>query len=216
MFTGIIEELGRVMALERGSRSARLAVAATAVVQDVRLGDSIAVNGVCLTVVDSSPSHLVADVMAETLERTTLGHLRTGEAVNLERALRLCDRLGGHLVTGHVDGVGRILEQQRLDIALLVRVGAPPPVLRYAIPKGSIAVDGVSLTLVNVDAGSFVVSLIPHTAGLTTLGHKHPGDLVNLEADIIGKYVERLLAGRPVPGGGGVDLEFLQRHGFMD
>lgn len=219
MFTGIIEELGTVIRIDRGPRSARLAVAGPVVLSDVRIGDSIAVNGVCLTVVDFDREVFRADVMAETLDRTNLGILRPGDRVNLERAARLGDRLGGHLVSGHIDGVGTIKTRRTLDIAILYEITAPEAVSRYLVPKGSVAIDGVSLTVVEAENGWFSVSLIPHTAEMTTLGRKKAGDRVNLEADLIGKYVDRLLgphreetAASKQPAG--LTLDFLSEHGF--
>lgn len=214
IFTGIIEELGKVRDIRTGSRSCQLEIGAGVVLTDVKLGDSIAVNGVCLTVVDFDSDRFVADVMWETLRKTNLERLHTGDLVNLERALRLGDRLGGHLVLGHVDGVGRIIEQRQVDIALVTRIGCSPELLRYVLPKGSVAVDGISLTVVECLSDSFTVSLIPHTAKSTTLGWKKPGDLVNLETDIIGKYVEQLMRGGTLASGKGIDLAFLQEHGF--
>ncbi|MZP29057.1 riboflavin synthase [Heliobacterium undosum] len=196
MFTGIVEELGVVRAISRGARSAKIEINAKTVVEDVKLGDSIAVNGVCLTVVRFDGSGFTADVMAETIDRTALSELQPGHRVNLERAVRAGDRLGGHIVSGHIDAVGVIRGQERVDIAVVTEIAAPPELLRYVIPKGSIAIDGISLTVVDVFEAAFTVSLIPHTAGLTTLGLKKPGHKVNLEADVIGKYVERLLTGR--------------------
>jgi len=219
----LVEELGRVHSLRRGSRSAQLAINAELVMNGVQLGDSIAVNGVCLTVTEFSASTFVVDIMAETLRRTNLEQLVPGARVNLERALRLGDRLGGHIVSGHIDGVGIFLREEKQDIARVFEIGAPSEVLKYILEKGSIAVDGISLTVVQVNEKSFTVSLIPHTAGLTTLGFKRIGDTVNLEADIIGKYVERLL--RPATGGEkgnnslgaetGLTLDFLVKNGFM-
>ncbi|MBC7104592.1 MAG: riboflavin synthase, partial [Firmicutes bacterium] len=174
---------------------------------------SIAVNGACLTVTALGGDSFTADVMAETLARTNLGELRPGDRVNLERALRLGDRLGGHLVTGHVDGVGVLLERRRQDISEVIAVQAPPEVLRYLVPKGAVAVDGVSLTVVDYDTGSFRVAIVPHTARHTTLGFKRPGAKVNLEADLIGKYVAKLLA--PHGRTGGLDEHFLAEHGFL-
>ncbi|MGI6514021.1 MAG: riboflavin synthase [Syntrophomonadaceae bacterium] len=214
MFTGIIEELGKVREIKRGSQSCQLEIGASRVLTDVKLGDSIAVNGVCLTVVAFEPERFAADVMWETLRKTNLERLRTGDLVNLERALRLGDRLGGHLVLGHVDGVGRVIEQRQVDIALVTRIGCSPELLRYVLPKGSVAVDGISLTVVECLGDSFTVSLIPHTAKSTTLGWKKPGDLVNLETDIIGKYVEQLMRGAAPAPGRGIDLAFLREHGF--
>ncbi|HOV42569.1 MAG TPA: riboflavin synthase [Syntrophothermus lipocalidus] len=215
MFTGIIEEVGTIREVRKSSFSCQLVIKAEQVLGDVKLGDSIAVNGVCLTVIDFDRDQFVADVMFETLKKTTLGYLRSGEKVNLERALRLSDRLGGHIVLGHVDGVGRIKEQTKVDISVVTRISASPDILRYVIPRGSIAVDGISLTVVEVWPDSFSVSLIPHTAEKTTLGFKKTGDYVNLEADIIGRYVERLsCSGDRSSKDGSVDIDFLREHGF--
>jgi len=217
IFTGIVEELGKVREIRRGNQSCQIEIGARRVLADVNLGDSIAVNGVCLTVVSFQDDRFTADVMWETLRKTNLEKLRPGDPVNLERALRMGDRLGGHLVLGHVDGVGRIIEQRRVDIALVTRISCPPELLRHILPKGSVAIDGISLTVVEVLAESFTVSLIPHTAKATTLGFKKIGDQVNLETDIIGKYVEHLLRRhQSAPGRSGMDLEFLQRHGFIE
>jgi riboflavin synthase len=202
MFTGIVEELGEVVAVEADGDSARLRVRGQIVGQGVRHGDSIAVNGVCLTVAElPAADEFAADVMAETLRRTSLGALAPGSAVNLERAMSLGARLGGHLVQGHVDGVGVVLERRAAQHWELVRVSLPLPLARYVVEKGSITVDGVSLTVTEVtglDAGecAFTVSLIPTTLELTTLGVKGPGEQVNLEIDVIAKYVERLLDAR--------------------
>ncbi|MBE3586412.1 riboflavin synthase [Desulfofundulus thermocisternus] len=219
MFTGLVEEIGILRHISRGKDSARLTVEAARIPGNLELGDSVAVNGVCLTVVSFTRSSFTVDVMAETLARTNLGHLQPGDRVNLERALRLGDRLGGHLVTGHIDGVGQVLRRQEHDIAILLTIGAAPEVLRYIVKKGSVAVDGTSLTVVDVDEEGFLVSLIPHTARHTILGAKKRGDLVNLETDIIGKYVERFL-NLPAPGqirgrSSGITLDFLAEHGFI-
>ncbi|HEX6327610.1 MAG TPA: riboflavin synthase [Jiangellaceae bacterium] len=192
MFTGIVEELGEVTALDLDDDSARLSVKAPVVSADAVPGASIAVNGVCLTVVDVRADVFTADVMRETLERSTLGGLRAGERVNLERAVRASDRLGGHIVQGHVDGVDEIQGRtpgERWDV---VRIGLPPKLARYVAEKGSIAVDGVSLTVSGLSDDWFEVSLIPTTLELTTLGLRKPGEWVNLEVDVIAKYVERL------------------------
>jgi riboflavin synthase len=192
MFTGIVEELGEVVALDVDGDSARLVVKAPLVTEDAERGASIAVNGVCLTVVDVRDDAFTADVMLETLERSTLGGLRAGERVNLERAVRASDRLGGHIVQGHVDGVDEIQSRtpgERWDV---VRIGLPPKLARYVVEKGSIAVDGVSLTVSAMGEDWFEVSLIPTTLELTTLGLRKPGEWVNLEVDVIAKYVERL------------------------
>jgi riboflavin synthase len=212
MFTGIIEELGTVRALRRSGGSARLSLSAAAVLEGTALGDSICVNGVCLTGVDIAGGEFSADVAVETLRVTNLGELTPGAQVNLERALRLSSRIGGHLVSGHVDAVGRIRGKRDEGTGWRVLFDAPDDVLRYVIKKGSIAIDGISLTVADVDHGGFSVAMIPHTAKLTTLGHKTAGDTVNLEADLIGKYVERLLQGRTVSG---VSLDLLKQNGFV-
>ncbi|HMF05355.1 MAG TPA: riboflavin synthase [Acidimicrobiia bacterium] len=194
MFTGIIEELGRVRAIERREGGARLEVMAGTVLEDVRAGDSIAVNGCCLTVVDHGDGWWAADAVIETLDRTALGDLERDEPVNLERPLRLSDHLGGHLVQGHVDAVGSVASRTPLaDGSTRFTFGAPPDLLRYVVEKGSVAVDGISLTVTALGDESFDVAVIPHTLAVTTLGHKHEGAAVNLEADLIAKYVERLL-----------------------
>ncbi|HEY6010831.1 MAG TPA: riboflavin synthase [Nitrospirota bacterium] len=211
MFTGIIEEMGSVRALRREGIAARLTISASAVLGGTVIGDSICVNGVCLTVVDLAKDGFSADVAAETLKVTNLGELKAGANVNLERALQLSARIGGHLVSGHVDAVGRIREKREEGNGWRIFIDAPETVLRYVIKKGSIAIDGISLTVADVDRSGFSIAMIPHTAKLTTLGFKAGGDSVNLEADIIGKYVERLLSGRVE---GGVNLDFLKRSGF--
>ncbi|MEN9822925.1 MAG: riboflavin synthase [Ilumatobacteraceae bacterium] len=191
MFTGIVEEMGEVDAYDPTPDGARLRIRAQQVLEGVGLGDSIAVNGCCLTVVDSGPDWWVADLSNETLERTTFGSgtIATGAPVNLERAVRLADRLGGHMVQGHVDGVGEIVAPVP-DL----RVRIPRHLLRYTVEKGSITVDGVSLTIVDALDDGFTVAVIPHTAAVTTLGAKGPGDPVNIEVDVMAKYVERLVA----------------------
>jgi len=215
IFTGIIEELGTINRIERGSNSSRINVRAGKVLEDVRIGDSIAINGVCLTVTEFDSEHFVADVMAETLEKTNLRDLTSGQRVNLERAVRLGDRMGGHLVQGHVDGVGTIVEQQKLDIATILRIKTTAEVLAYVVKKGSVAIDGISLTVVETGVDSFAVSLIPHTAAMTTLGFKKPGDTVNLESDIIGRYVEKLLQGQKDSQKSNLSLGFLAENGFL-
>jgi riboflavin synthase len=195
MFTGIVEELGEVVAVEPQADAARLTVRGKVVTGDARHGDSIAVNGVCLTVADVEGDAFTADVMKETLDRSSLGALRPGSRVNLERAVRADQRLGGHIVQGHVDGTGAVLSREPAEHWEVVRVSLPEDLNRYVVEKGSIAVDGVSLTVVAVDQDAFAVSLIPTTLGLTTLGHKQPGEPVNLEVDVIAKYVEKLTLG---------------------
>jgi len=222
MFTGIIEEMGKLKKIQHGTDSARLTFEAAEVLKDVRLGDSIAVNGICLTVVHFNERFFDVDVMAETLRKTNLEDLKPGDRVNLEPALRAGDRLGGHIVSGHIDGVGVITRQRREDIAVLTEIRAPAEVMRYVVKKGSTAIDGISLTVVDCTRDSFQVSLIPHTASLTTLGYKKTGARVNLEADIIGKYVERLLgldrddAGTPAVGSrSGLTMDYLAENGFL-
>ena len=193
MFTGIVEELGEVVEVVDLGDSARLTVRGPLVTSDAGPGDSIAVNGVCLTVVDTASGVFTADVMRETLARTSLGTLEVGSPVNLERPVTLSARLGGHLVQGHVDGTGELLERVPGHHWEILRIELPPELARYVVSKGSIAVDGVSLTVVEVGPESFTVSLIPTTLDLTTLGSKQPGDPVNLEVDVVAKYVERLL-----------------------
>lgn len=200
MFTGIIEELGTVAALEDQGDACRLTIGAATVLTDVALGDSIAVNGCCLTVSSLEDGAWTADVMRESLKRTSLGGVRPGDRVNLERAVTPQTRLGGHIVQGHVDGVGTVLARTPSEHWELVEVSLPAEVARYVVEKGSIAVDGVSLTVVDVDADRFSVSLIPETLSRTTLGHREVGDQVNLEVDIIAKHVEKLLAGQDRAG----------------
>ena len=193
----------------------RITVRAQRVLEGTRLGDSIAVNGVCLTVTHLTGADFTADVMPETLRRSSLGQLRPGSRVNLERAMAADGRFGGHIVSGHIDGTGRIAATRRDDNAVWYTVETPAPLLRYIVEKGSITIDGISLTVAAVEQDRFSVSLIPHTAQVTILGEKGPGDTVNLETDIIGKYVEKLLRPAPEPTGSrGVTLEFLAENGF--
>jgi riboflavin synthase len=194
MFTGLVEELGRVKTVTPNATGARLEIEATTVLDDATPGASIAVNGCCLTVVDLGEGHWAADAVEETLTRTNLGALQPGDPVNLERPVRLSDRLGGHLVQGHVDGIGRIRERTTLaDGSTRVGIEAPAHLLRYVVEKGSIAVDGVSLTVAGTDDAGFDFALIPHTATVTTLGSKGIGASVNLEVDLVAKYIERLV-----------------------
>lgn len=215
MFTGIVEELGTIRSIRRGAASAVLSIGAEAVLSDLRIGDSVAVNGVCLTATGVDGSGFTADVMHETLQRSSLGALGPGSRVNLERAMAADGRFGGHIVSGHIDGTGTIAERRRDDNAVWYTVSAPPALLRYIVEKGSIAIDGISLTVASVEADRFSVSVIPHTAAMTLLGAKGPGDVVNLETDIIGKYVERLLRPADTPAArSGISLEFLAENGF--
>ncbi|MFI2032084.1 riboflavin synthase [Streptomyces buecherae] len=214
MFTGIVEELGEIAAIEElgeadpttpgavTADSARLRIRGPLVTADAKHGDSIAVNGVCLTVVEAADGEFTADVMAETLRRSSLGALGPGSPVNLERPMALGGRLGGHLVQGHVDGTGVITERVPGERWEVVTISLPPDLVRYVVDKGSITVDGISLTVVEAGADHFTVSLIPTTLALTTLGGKRVGDPVNLEVDVLAKYVERLLAHGTVPGAG--------------
>lgn len=214
MFTGIIEELGVVQGLERGLNSAVLTILARRVIKGMNAGDSVTVNGVCLTVVRLTEQGFAVDVSPETLRVTTLGGLASGDGVNLERAMRLGDRLGGHLVSGHVEAVGRVVSRAPDGNAVNLTIEAPREILRYCVGKGSITVDGVSLTITSLSEKTFGVTIIPHTAQATNLGLKPPGALVNLEPDLIAKYVERLLS-----GGEGksekLDAEFLRRRGLL-
>ena len=195
MFTGIVEELGTVVAIDpTAADAARLRVAASLVAADVAEGDSIAVSGVCLTVVEFGDGEFTTDVMRETLIRSTLSQATAGTRVNLERAVTLQTRLGGHLVQGHVDGTGSIIARDHTPQWDVVRISLPPNLSRYVVEKGSIAVDGASLTVVDVDGDSFTVSLIPTTLQRTTLGAKATGDQVNIEVDVMAKYAEKLLA----------------------
>jgi riboflavin synthase len=215
IFTGIIEETGTINRIDRGINSSRINIKARTVLEGTKIGDSIAINGVCLTVTSLGNSHFTADIMAETLAKTNLGQLSSGQLVNLERAVRLGDRMGGHLVQGHVDGIGFIAEQKKMDIATILRIKAEQDLLGYVVKKGSIAIDGISLTVVDVLADSFTISLIPHTSANTTLGYKKPGDSVNLETDIIGRYVERLIRKSTDQQKTGMNLGFLAENGFI-
>ncbi|TQK43279.1 riboflavin synthase alpha chain [Streptomyces sp. SLBN-118] len=196
MFTGIVEELGEVTAVENLGDSSRFRLRGPVVTEGARHGDSIAVNGVCLTVVEFGDGEFTADVMAETLSRSSLGALQEGSRVNLERPMAVGDRLGGHIVQGHVDGTGTIVERKPSENWEIVKISLPGDLARYVVEKGSITVDGVSLTVVDAGRDYFTISLIPTTLALTTLGLKQPGDPVNLEVDVIAKYVERLLGAR--------------------
>jgi len=202
VFTGIIEEVGHVKAITRGAKAFTLAVEAEKVMQGTQVGDSIATNGVCLTVTSMTSHGFTADVMPETVSRTALGQLKPGSEVNLERALTLASRLGGHIVSGHIDGTGRIIRREADDNAVWLTVECGPELMRYIIQKGSITIQGVSLTVARVEESAFAVSLIPHTQGATTLHAARVGDIVNLENDVIAKYVEKLIAPLNPPKGG--------------
>lgn len=215
MFTGIVEEVGTVRTVQRTGTSSFIEIQAKKVLEDVHLGDSIAVNGVCLTVTSFTGDFFRADVMNETLSRSSLGTLKNGSPVDLERAMTAGGRFGGHIVSGHIDGTGTITDIKKDGIAHWYTVTAPAEILRYIVEKGSIAIDGISLTVAKVTETSFSVSIIPHTAAETVLSYKKPGDIVNLENDIIGKYVEKLM--RPAPTEkteSGITMEFLAKNGF--
>ncbi|MBQ4331359.1 MAG: riboflavin synthase [Spirochaetaceae bacterium] len=220
MFTGIVEEIGTLKAVQKGRHSAVLRIQAKKILEDVHIGDSIAVNGICLTVTEFSQTEFAADVMHETLNRTNLGQLQQGSPVNLERAMAANGRFGGHIVSGHVDGTGTIATITRDDNAIWYTIAAAPEILRYIVEKGSITIDGTSLTVARVDSTSFAISAIPHTVAVTILGRKKVGDQVNLENDIIGKYVEKLMQGGSQSSGavepkkGGITMDFLAANGF--
>lgn len=216
MFTGIIEELGKVKKLEKTEKSAQIMIQASLVNQDLQIGDSIAVNGVCLTIVAFTPQQITAQVMAETLTRTTLGMLKPGDQVNLERALTLSTRLGGHLVSGHVDGTGKIMRIRQEGIAQVITISYPQELDKYLAIKGSVAIDGISLTLVGARDGELQLSLIPHSLDMTTLGFKKPGDWVNIEIDLLARYLERLLeAKKEEKKEGPINAAFLAENGFL-
>lgn len=215
MFTGIVEELGTVRSVRRGAHSSVLSISAKEVLSDLKVGDSVAVNGLCLTATTVDSGGFTADVMHETLNRSSLGALTAGSHVNLERAMAANGRFGGHIVSGHIDGTGTITALKQDDNALWYTVSAPPALLRYIVEKGSVAIDGVSLTVAAVGESWFSISAIPHTVAVTLLGEKGVGDVVNLENDVIGKYVEKLL--RPQTQQApkrSLTLEFLAEHGF--
>lgn len=218
MFTGIVEEIGKIEGVQKGSKSSILKISAHRVLEGSQIGDSIACNGVCLTLTNMSESSYECDVMAETLRRSNLGALKAGDRVNLERALAVGSRLGGHIVSGHIDGRGRIVSMEREDNAVWVTIGAEKEILRYIIEKGSIAIDGISLTVAYVDDKVFRISMIPHTGEATTLLSKKVGDSVNLENDLIGKYVEKLLFTKreeKKEEKEEVTLDFLSEYGFI-
>ena len=210
MFTGIIEETGTVEAIVRGAKSCRLTIRADKIFDDLSLGDSVAVNGVCLTADEIRKPVFVADVMAETVRRTNIDRLVPGSRVNLERAMRLGGRFGGHIVAGHIDGTGTIVSMVREDNAVWVTVTAGSEILRYIIEKGSVALDGISLTVAEVGTDRFSVSVIPHTAAETTLLRRWTGDRLNIECDMIGKYVEKFVSGESR----GITPELLAKYGF--
>lgn len=216
MFTGIIEETGTVRTVRRGAVTSFIEVEAEKIFSDLHIGDSVAVNGVCLTVTEMGGGTFRADVMNETLKRSSLGSLSSGSRVNLERAMAADGRFGGHIVSGHIDGTGTITDIKRDGIAIWYTVAATPEIMRYIVEKGSIAIDGISLTVAGRTDSSFSVSVIPHTAEQTILSQKKNWDIVNLENDIIGKYVERLIGTKDASDGAEskITAQFLARHGF--
>lgn len=215
MFTGIIEEMGKILSVAKGQRSAVLSIQTNIISEDLKLGDSVAVNGVCLTVSRLSGNVFLADVMNETLRRSSLGELKAGSPVNLERAMSANGRFGGHIVTGHIDGTGIISAVRKEDNALWFTVNAPEKIMKYIVEKGSIAIDGISLTVADTGADCFRVSIIPHTAGATILSGKREGHRVNLENDIIGKYVEKLFRPDDARAKSGITAELLAKAGFF-
>ena len=216
MFTGIVEEIGTIEKIQMGANSAVLYIKASTVLEGTRIGDSIAANGVCLTVTSLTPGGYTADVMHETLNRSSLSKLKAGSHVNLERAMAADGRFGGHIVAGHVDGVGSITNIQKDDNAIWYTIGCDQAILKYIVEKGSITIDGISLTVAKLDDKSFSISAIPHTVANTILAEKRVGDIVNLENDIVGKYIERFMTftANEEKNESGVTLEMLAKYGF--
>jgi riboflavin synthase len=222
MFTGIIEAVGKVAGIERAGDSIRLTIAASKIAEDVAIGDSVAIDGVCLTVTQINAPQVSFDAVHETMRRTTLGQLQSGDSVNLERSLPVGGRLGGHIVQGHVDGTGRIASIRPIGNSWFVYIDASPEMMRYVVTKGSVAVDGISLTVAESEDRTFALSIIPHTWENTTLHEKRAGDSVNVECDILGKYVEKMLGGYGVGSDGsatrergGVSMDLLARSGYV-
>lgn len=216
MFTGLIEEIGTVKSVIKGVNSAKITITASKILEDIKQGDSISTNGVCLTVTEFTHNSFSVDVMPETMRRSNLKHLKTGSRVNLERALKVGDRFGGHIVSGHIDGVGVITGFQEEDNATWVSIEAPGDILKYVVHKGSIAIDGTSLTVAYVDDKMLKVSIIPLTRDETTILEKNVGDEVNLECDMIGKYVEKLMMIREdIKLKKSIDMDFLRENGFL-
>lgn len=214
MFTGIIEEIGKVKSIVRHSNSIKLTVSARKIMSDIHIGDSISTNGICLTVTTFTDDSFTVDVMPETMMTTNFKNLKVNDEVNLERALSVNGRLGGHIVSGHIDGIGTIVKKYKDDKAIRMSFSAPSSILELIVKKGSIAIDGISLTVTDLDSTSFSVSIIEHTQGETTLTSKKIGDTVNLENDVIGKYVQRLLTGHENQNNKGISLDFLESNGF--
>ncbi|WP_352420421.1 riboflavin synthase [Proteiniborus sp.] len=215
MFTGIVEEIGKVQSIVKSTKSAKIIIKANRVLEETKLGDSISTNGVCLTVTEITHNSFTVDVMAETMRRSNLHILSPEDEINLERALRVGNRLGGHLVSGHIDGMGTISNYENEDNAVWVTISTSPEILRYIVQKGSITIDGISLTVAYVDESVFKVSIIPHTKEVTTLLRKKVGAIVNLECDMVGKYIEKLLLSKEQASvKQGIDMNFLSEHGF--
>ena len=216
MFTGIVEETGTVKSVKWSNRSAIIGINAHKVLQDIKIGDSINTNGACLTVTSFDKTGFSVDVMAETMRRTNLNKLSTGSKVNLERALRLNDRLGGHLVSGHIDGTGTIAIVKKEDNATWITLNASEDILKYIVNKGSVALDGISLTVAGVKEKQFIVSIIPHTSEETTLLKKYIGEKINIECDLIGKYIEKFITGKSNKNTDSkIDMDFLKESGFL-
>lgn len=216
MFTGIIEEIGKIVSIKKGAKSSILTIGGNIIFSDLKLGDSVAVNGVCLTVTSFTKNQFTADVMSETLSRSSLGGLKQNSPVNLERAMPANGRFGGHIVSGHIDGTGKIIKVQKDDNAVWYTVEAHEKLLRYIVEKGSIAIDGISLTVAKVEKNNFSVSIIPHTLKETVLSTKSVGDIVNLENDIVGKYIENFIKkdNESTENESNITMEFLAKAGF--
>jgi riboflavin synthase len=217
MFTGIIEEIGEITSIQRGEKSVIITIKAEKILGDTKTGDSISTNGVCLTAVEIRKNFFKADVMHETIDRSSLGHLSIGSKVNLERAMRADGRFGGHMVAGHIDGTGEIIDIKKDDNAIWYKITTKPEILKYIIEKGSIAIDGISLTVAKVTKSDFSVSIIPHTLSQTTLSYRKKGDIVNLENDMVGKYIEKFLTfnTNEKMDKSKIDKAFLITNGFM-
>lgn len=213
MFTGIVEEIGIIRRVVGNAKSAEMEIDAGNIMEDTKIGDSIAVNGVCLTVHKKNGNSFKADVMHETMNRSNLKDLVQGSHVNIERAMRVDGRFGGHMVTGHVDDTGIIVQMKRDENAVWFTIKTSEKVMKYMVEKGAVTIDGISLTVAKTDMGQFQVSTIPHTLSVTTLGEKKVGDIVNLEADILGKYIERFMENREEKSKG-ITMEFLEQNGF--
>lgn len=215
MFTGIIEEIGIIQSIKKNNKSSVISIQGKKIFEDIHIGDSISVNGVCLTVTTFSNKTFTADVMNETLSRSSLGSLKNGSYVNLERAMSSSGRFGGHIVSGHIDGTGRIIKIKRDDNAIWYTIIVEDSLIRYIVEKGSVAIDGISLTIVNVNKNSFSVSIIPHTSQETILSHRLVGDIVNIENDVIGKYVEKLITfEKNKKDESNITMDFLINNGF--